>query len=51
MSREQKQVGFRVAIFIVALVTMILLAGFGFPTEKDAQSVGDKIDISISKND
>jgi hypothetical protein len=51
LSGEQKQVSVRIALFVIALVAMILLAGFGFPTDKSTKSANDGANISISKTE
>lgn len=34
MSKDQKAIGYRLALFLVVLVAMILLAGFAFSTDE-----------------
>lgn len=51
MSKEQKEVGFRLALFLAALAVMILLAGFGFTPDESTTTAKDNTDISISTNE
>ncbi len=50
MSKEQKEVGFRLVMFIAALAVMILMAGFGFTSDEEQNTATNLDDISISIN-
>lgn len=49
MSKEQKAIGYRLVLFVMALVTMILLAGFAFSTGDEAATASNDVKIKISK--
>ena len=51
MSKEQKEVGFRLAIFIAALVIMILIAGFGFQADEERVVADDNTELKMSTNE
>ncbi len=51
MSKEQKEVGYRLVLFLAALVAMILLAGFGFHPDEGSTSTKQTKNISISTNE
>ena len=46
MSSEQKDIGVRLILFVGALVTMILLAGFAFSTGDNQPKISTKEEIS-----
>jgi hypothetical protein len=49
LSSEQKEMGFRLALFIGALVAMILLAAFAFPTDEKSPDGSSNIKISLTE--
>jgi len=49
LSSEQKEMGFRLALFIGALVTMILLAAFAFPTDEKPSDISSNNKVSMSE--
>jgi hypothetical protein len=49
MSSEQKDIGLRLALFIGALVTMILLAAFAFPTDEKSPDVSSNSKVSMTE--
>jgi hypothetical protein len=49
LSKEQKAIGYRIILFILALTTMIMLAGFAFPSGDDNASITEQDKTSVSK--
>ena len=49
MSSEQNEMGFRLALFVGALATMILLAAFAFPTDEKSSDASSNNKISMTE--
>jgi hypothetical protein len=49
LSKEQKAVGYRLILFVCALVAMILLAGFAFSTDDAAPKIVKNDNVSMSE--
>lgn len=49
MSSGQKEVGLRLALFIGAIVTMILLAAFAFPTDDKSTKASSQSKVNTTE--
>jgi len=49
LSSDQKEMSFRLALFIGALVAMILLAAFAFPTDDKLAEASSNSKVSMTE--